>query len=529
MPPLQKVTTKKGLYWFDDAAADRVCEFFEQCLKHSKGEWQGQPFILQDWQRHHLRQLFGWKRRNGQRRFTRTYWEIPRKNGKSTLAAGVVCYLATSDGEPGAEVYTAANDKTQAKIVFTEAARMWRQSPVLGDLGKVYDSTATIVVPTTLSYIQALSSESKTKDGLNPHGLVIDELHEMNDRPLLDKLTSAQGARRQPLTFMATTAGSNLVSICYEKRKHAINVLTGAVEDDQLYAVVYGADEKDDWHSVETWKKANPGYGVSAKEDRIREAYQEAISTPSEENKFKRYHLNIWTEQAERWLSLDPWDACAGTINLEELVGWENVIGLDLGSTNDLAAAVHLFRDPTTRRVVAIPRFWLPEENIESLERRHNVPYRAWAKQGFITLTRGSRIDYRYIEDTLLELDQKYSPRSIGFDPWNAQDLCNRLLEDHGLPMVVVRQGFATMSPASKETERMIVAGEFIQTKHPILRWHLANVAIVRDRNENIMPTKEKSAEKIDGAVALIIAVSRLMSPDDGRSVYEDREPISLE
>lgn len=509
-------------YYFDVQAADDACAFFANFLVHSKGEHAGKPFELSDWQRDRIiRPLFGWKRKkDGLRRYRKLYLEVPRKNGKSTLAAGLALFLLLADKEPGAEVYGAAADKDQAKLVFTEARRMAESSADLSEVVECYRDT--IVVPSTNSKYQALSSDVPTKHGLNPSAVIFDELHVQPNRDLYEVLTTAMGSRRQPLLVMITTAGHDRHSLCWEMHEYAQKVLAGVVPDEEFLAVIYAADEKDDWTDPAVWAKANPGFGVSVKPDYMASACREAKELPRAENAFRQLHLDQWTEQAVRWLPMAKWDECKTP--LPDLAGRRCFAGLDLSSNTDLTALVLLFPPAEADEPWWIlPHFWVPAENARGRERRDRVPYTVWAREGHLLTTEGDVVDYDAIDLKLTELAGVYQISEVAFDPWGSTALVTRL-QGEGFNVVAFRQGFASMSPAAKELEKLLLEGRLAHGGHPVLRWCASNVAVETDPAGNIKPSKKKSTERIDGIVALVMAVGRATAnPDGGASVYEER------
>lgn len=514
-------------FYFSEDDADHATAFFEVYLRHSKGQFAGQPFTLEPWQRKIIRDVFGWKRiSNGTRRYRTVYIEVPRKNGKSTLAAGVALYLTTADGEPGAEVYGAALDKEQAMIVFREASNMVKQCPELRELCDV--QTRAIIVPETSSVYRVLSADSDNKHGLNTHGIVFDELHAQGDRDLFDVLQTSTGARRQPLTFIITTAGSDKNSVCWEQHDYAVKVRDGVVDDPTFYACIFAAGEGDDWKDPATWKKANPNYGVSLDPDFLAQQVKEAQEKPAYENTVKRLHLNIWTEQDTRWLPLEVWDDNPADVAIEEQCeGRACYIGLDLSSTRDITAAVRVFpRDDGTFDV--LPRFYVPRDTAPVRQRRDRVPYDDWIRAGLIIGTPGNVIDYEFIKADLLEDARRFNLRAIAYDPWSATQIALQLAQD-GAPVVEVRQGFASMGEPTKTLEKLVMARKIRHGNNKVLRWMLANAAIDTDPAGNIKPSKKRAREKIDGVVALIMALARATLPDDGgTSVYDSRGMIEL-
>lgn len=520
-------STACGKFVFRESLASHAEAFFENYLRHSKGEWAGQLFSLSPWQRWIVRELFGWVRvGDGTRRYRTAYIEIPRKNGKSTFSAGLALYLALCDDEPGAEVYSAAGDKDQASIVFKEAAEMVRQCPELHELCDV--QTKAIVVPGTTSVYRVLSSEAFTKHGLNAHGIVFDELHAQPNRELWDVLTTSVGSRRQPMTIAITTAGYDRESICWEQHVYAEKVRDGIIDDPTFLAVIFAADPSDDWTKPETWAKANPNLGISISLDYLASECKKAQETPGYENTFKRLHLNLWTEQDTRWISIRTWDS--NSLDLADeaaLRGRRCYVGLDLSTTTDIAAAVRVYpRDDGTFDVV--PRFYVPAENAARRERKDRVPYPLWIKQGWIRATPGNVIDYDFIKTDLLALAKVSDLREIAYDPWAATQIALQLEAD-GATCVPFRQGFASMSEPSKTFEKAILGGKIRHGKNPVLRWMISNVAIEVDPAGNIKPSKKKSTERIDGVVACIMALGRATLPDEnGPSVYRKRGLVTI-
>jgi phage terminase large subunit-like protein len=495
-------------FWFDKDTADKAVSFFAECLTHTKGEWAGKPFFLDPWQEKIVRDLFGWKRKDGTRKYRTAFIFIPRKAGKSTLAAGIALYLLVADKEAGAEIYSAAADRKQAGIVFDLAKQMVRQDDLLNDVVGAYKN-ALIVQGTSSSY-HVLSSEAYSKHGLNAHGIIFDELHAQPNRELWDVLTTSTGARRQPLTVAITTAGYDRHSICYELYEHACKVRDGIIDDPYFYPAIYEAGQDDDWTEPETWRKAHPGLGVSVKEDYFSAECKKARDMPTYENTFRRLLLNQWTEQDIRWLPMDKWDACGEP--LPDLTGFPCYAGIDLSSTSDITALVLAF--PVKSKVYLLPYFWAPAENIAQRAKRDRVPYDLWARQGLIEATDGNVVDYDVIRKRVNELSEKYDIREIAIDRWNATQISTQLAGD-GFQMFGFGQGFASMSAPSREMERRILGQEISHGGNPVLRWMASNVSAKTDPAGNIKPDKEKSSEKIDGIVAALMALGRAMVAED--------------
>lgn len=529
MPKRSAQTTDAGKYVFDEAAADRVCQFFELFLRHSKGAFAGKPFTLLSWQRDLLRTAFGWKvKASGLRRYREVYLEIPRKNGKSTLAAGVALYLTFADGEPTAEVYAGATDREQAEIVFSEAARMVRASPELREACETY--TDSIIVPDTLASLKVLSGNPTNKDGLNISGAVIDELHAHKTRDLYDVLKTATGSREQPMLFICTTAGRERRGICWELHEHALRVRAGDIRDEQFLPVVYSADEADDWKSEKTWKRVNPSYGVSLRQEYMKQQAGRAASTPGFEPTFRRYHLNVWGQEEKRFFHMPAWDTCALPVNPEAIRKAELpcYVGLDLSKRTDLTAAVAIFARLDGGFDV-LPQFWVPKDNIERRALADKVPYPTWVQQGYITATPGNVTDYDVIEAHLAKWHEQFQIKQLAIDPWGSHQLGTRLANQHGIEVVEVPQTLKHMSEPTKRLDQLVLQRKISHDGNPVLRWCASNVVVYVDPNENLRPTKKKSTERIDGVVALINALSRAILAEEQRSVYESEGLKSLE
>jgi len=520
-------------YWFDIDAAEHVRQFCRRFVRHSKGRWAGQPFELLDWQwRDVVAPLFGWKRPDGRRRYTHAYIEVPKKGGKSTLWAALTLYLLVADGEAGAEVYIAAADRDQASIIFSESANMVEASPNLASRLQVVRSTKRIISPLSNSLLKALSADVPTKEGLNASAVLFDELHVQPNAKLWETLEYACLSREQPIQASITTAGEEAGTICWEQHEYALDVNRGLIEDLHFLGVIYAADPEDDWTAPATWKKANPSLGETITLEGMEADCIKAQSSPRRTANFKRYRLNLWGEGAEAWLSLDAWDACGQIpVDIEALKGRECFGGLDLSTIRDISALVLLFPDTDVGYYV-LPHFFIPAERMQARKDKDHVDYPLWVRQGFITATEGNRIDYKAIRNRVNEYGKLYSIRDIGFDPWNAEHLCQELAEDDGFSMVEYRQGYRTMSGPSKEFEACVEGCQLAHGGNPVLRWMAGNARVRQDDNENIMPSKAKSRERIDGIVACIIALGRALADDDetgGPSVYEERGVVTID
>lgn len=515
-------------FWFDERTALGAVRFFERLLRHTKGEWAGQGFQLQGWQEKIVREVFGWKRADGTRKYRRVYIEIPRKNGKSTLSAGLALYLLFADNEPGAEVYSAAADREQAAIVFEQAKQMVIGSPALSRFAKPYKRA--IVVEETMSSYKVLSSDAPTKHGLNAHGVIFDELHAQPNRELWDVLTTSQGSRRQPLVVAITTAGFDRQSICWEQHEYARQVRDGAIVDESFYAFIAAAEEGDDWTDPAVWAKANPSMGVTVQEEYLRVEAERARQVPAYQNTFRRLHLNQWTQQDERWLDMAAWERSAGPLEAKaleaELAGRLAYGGLDLASTTDIAALGLVF--PMENGVYGVVmRFWIPRENMMERARRDRVPYDAWVRDGWVTATPGNVIDFTRIVADIRELGKRYKIAEVAFDRWGAVQVSQELT-NAGLTMVQFGQGFASMASPTKELLRLVLEGKLWHGGNPVLRWMADNMTVEMDAAGNVKPSKKKSREKIDGMVADIMGLDRALRNESRPSVYEGRGLIVL-
>lgn len=511
--------------YYDKDAADYAVNFIE-CLSHTKGKWSGKPFELIDWQEQIIRDIFGTLKPNGYRQFNTAYIEIPKKMGKSELAAAVALLLCCGDGEERAEVYGCAADRQQASIVFEVAADMVRMSPALSKRVKILSATKRIVFQPTNSFYQVLSAEAYSKHGFNIHGVVFDELHTQPNRKLFDVMTKGSGdARTQPLYFLITTAGSDTKSICYETHQKAKDLLEGRKVDPTFYPVIYGAEESDDWTDPKVWKKANPSLGITVGIDKVKAACESAKQNPAEENTFRQLRLNQWVKQAVRWMPMDKWDKCAFAVNEEDLLGRVCYGGLDLSSSIDITAFVLVFPpEDEDDKYVVLPYFWLPEETLNLRVNRDHVPYDVWEKQEYLKTTEGNVVHYGFIEKFIESLGEKYNIREIAFDRWGAVQMVQNL-EGMGFTVVPFGQGFKDMSPPTKELMKLTLEEKVAHGGHPVLRWMMDNIFIRTDPAGNIKPDKEKSTEKIDGAVATIMALDRAIrcGNDTSASVYDGR------
>ncbi|MGQ7423963.1 terminase large subunit [Streptococcus suis] len=514
---------------YDKVKADRAVTFINN-LSHTKGKWAGKRFDLLPWQEQIIRDLFGIVKEDGNRQFLTAYIEIPKKNGKSELAAAIALYLLYADNEASAEVYGAACDRNQASIVFDVAKQMVQMSRPLEKRSKIMGATKRIVNYSNAGFYQVLSAETGTKHGLNVSGLVFDEIHAQPNRHLYDVLTKGSGdAREQPLFFIITTAGTDRNSICYELHTKALDILNGRKKDTSFYPVVYGLSDEDDWNDEANWRRANPSLGHTIGIDRVREAYQQALDNPAEENVFKQLRLNMWTSSSVAWIPEHVYAKGNHPIQYDSLKGRSCYAGLDLSSTSDITAFVLVFPPRfEEENYIVLPYFWLPEDTLELRCRRDHVLYDVWERQGYIKTTEGNVVHYGFIEKFIEDLSEIYHIKEIAYDRWNATQMVQNL-EGMGLTMVPFGQGYKDMSPPSKELYKLMMEGKIQHGGHPVLKWMGQNVVMRQDPAGNIKPDKEKSVEKIDGIVALIMGLDRCIrhQTDEG-SVYDERGILSF-
>lgn len=511
---------------YDKGLADRAVTFIS-LLKHTKGEWAGKPFELIDWQEQINRDIFGTIKPNGYRQFNTAYIEIPKKMGKSELAAAIALYLTCGDFEHGGEIYGCAADRQQASIVFDVAVQMVEQNPALKSRIKPQISKKRLVYKPLKSFYQVLSSDAYSKHGLNVHGVVFDELHAQPNRKLYDVMTKGSGdARKQPLYFLITTAGTDRHSICWEVHQKADDIIHGRKHDPSFYPVIYGADDDDDWTDPEVWKKANPSLGITVDIEKLHLACESAKQNPAEENTFRQLRLNQWVKQSVRWMPIEAWDKCSLAVDPKALEGRVCYGGLDLSSTTDLTAFVLVFPpESEDESFQVLPYFWIPEDNVSLRVNRDHVPYDLWANEGQLLTTEGNVVHYGFIEKFIEDLGNKYNIKEIAFDRWGAIQMSQNL-DGLGFTVVPFGQGYKDMSPPSKELMKLVLEGKLRHGGHPVLRWCADNIFIRTDPAGNIKPDKEKSTERIDGAVALIMALDRAIrnqGNDIDSSVYDER------
>jgi phage terminase large subunit-like protein len=509
-------------YHFDEKAAQAAVAFFERGLRHTIGHHAGTPFDLMPFQRQMIRDVWGWKRPDGTRRYRQVFLALPRKNGKSTLCSGLALLLLMGDGEMGAEVYSAAADRGQAGIVFTAAGQMIKASP-LGQLVQVYKNS--IAMPGTGSTYKVLSADAHTKHGLNAHGIIFDEVHAQPDRELWDVLTTSTGARRQPLTVAITTAGYDRESICYELWTYARQVRDGLVQDDTLLPMLYETSAEEDWQDPAVWAKCNPGLGQTISLDYLEQEVRKAKSMPALQNTFKRLHLNSWTNQATRFIDMELWESQAGVVDESQLEGLHCWGGLDLSSVSDTTAWVMIFAHPDVRdKVYVLPRIWVPSDRIHDTRNKYADQYRVWAAQGYLRTVPGDAIDYSVIKAQVIEDCKRFKIISANADRLFQGSQLIMELQAESVPILPMGQGFFSMAAPMKEFERLLRLKGIQHGGHPVLRWMADNVAVKQDPSGNLKPDKATSQGRIDGIVSLIMALDRWMRGDGPKtSIYASR------
>jgi len=480
-------------------------DFIEKFCTHVKGELGGKPFLLEDWQKDDIiRPLFGWKDADGLRRYRTCYVEIPRKNGKSNLSAAIALYMLFADGEPGAEIISAAGDRGQASIVFDIARDMISNNRHLTQRSHVLKR----VIHYKTSWYKSISAEAYTKHGLNCHAVIFDELHTQPNRDLWDVLTTSTGARRQPIVMALTTAGHDRSSICYEVHEYAEKVRDGIIQDDTFLPVLYCADVDDDWTQEETWRKANPGYGSICHKSYFEQAVKTAKSSPSQVNSFLRLHLNIWTSAETAWIPDDIWMKGNKPIPYDRLHTMPCFGGLDLASTQDLTAFAMLFRDDSNDCFYLLVHQFVNAEKAHTKKLSAGIDYVAFERSGDITITPGNVTDHGIVRAYISEQCQKYDIRSIGYDPRYSITIVSEL-EAEGIVMNTMAQQITIMNAPTKEFEMAVMRGQIIHGGNRCMRWQMGCAVVYVDVNENKRVTKEKKEnKKVDGVIASIIAMN---------------------
>ena len=539
------------VYWFDAADAGRYVRFIERFLTHDQGALANHPFLLAPWQRDIVLAVFGWKQPDGLRKFRKVFIFVPSGNGKSMFNSAILVAMLIIGCEPRAEIYNAASDREQAKIIFETSKHMVEVNPALRRRVDIF--TNSIVLKKDGSFYRVLSGSPGGKHGKRTQALAIDELHELKNRELIDGLGGTLGKRRQPLDLRASTAGFDRTSVCWQEYDYAKKILANPDADPRYLAVIYEAGANDDWKSEDTWRKANPNYGSAVNPEFIRGEFTKALENPAEENAFKRLHLNLWTEQETRWLAVEKWDACLASSRglaaemdappalFRSLAGCKNYAALDLGSTDDLSAFAQVFPPagmppPATKAGEAaapspavspallssvLMRYWMPEDNVMQATRRSGMPYSKWSEKchchrggdpldctALIHLTPGTVTDYNFILRDIVAIHGVTPIEELALDPALAAKILNDL-SGEGINAFKHQQGFISMGFAVKAMERAILGRLCVHAADAVTRWQFGNIVAVFDPAGNCKFTKKKAKEKIDGMVALAMAFGR--------------------
>lgn len=515
-----KKYARSGLYEWSKEEAGRICRFIE-LLTHAKGELAGQRVVLEPWQIFILTTVFGWRRRaDGGRRFRRAYIEVPRGSGKSTLSSGVALYCLLADREQGADVYSFATTRDQAKIVFGDAKVMAENSVALRERFGLQVLANALYVPRTNSTFQAKSAEGSTLDGLNTHLAIVDELHAHKTRAVYDVVETSLGKRRSSLLWCITTAGFDTSGICYEVRTMSTKVLSRTTEDETQFAIIYTIDDGDDWSSMEALEKANPNWNVSVRPEVITALLQKAKALPSAINNFKTKHLDVWCSARSAWLDMGAWNRCETSgLELSDFEGQPCFIGLDIGSKSDLTVKTYLFpfEEDGKDKYALFCECWLPSKAIETST---NSQYSGWVRSGYIQETDGAMTDLNVIEDSIREDLSRFDVQAITYDPWQATQLATSL-SDEGAPMIECRFTVQNVSDPMKTLEALVIDGRIVHDGNPVMAWMMGNVEARIDAKDNIFPRKERHENKIDGAVAAILALR-------GAATYEPKKKTNL-
>lgn len=532
MSDLRKQRTKNFPYYFDSAAANRVCTFVE-LLKNIKGPKAGEPLTLEPWQCFFLTTVFGWKKsENGKRRFTFVYLEVPRGNGKSTLSSAVALYMLCADGELSADVYSFATTRDQARIVFDDAKAMAQQSKwELADAFGLKILNNSLLIPEKNCKFLPKSSEDSTNEGLNSHFACMDELHAHKTRNLFDVVTKSMGKRAQSIFWTITTAGGSIDCICYEQHQLILRILDGSVKDETRFGLIYSIDPEDDWKTDAALVKSNPNWFASLDHDVVFSERNSALVSPSAQNDYKTKRLNVWVQAVSAWINLQKWRDCyIKSLNVEDFNGMSCVYGIDLATKLDITAALRIFWKPDKNNILhyyVFPEFWLPEDTIHA---SRNSQYQGWANSGLFHVSPGSVTDYIDIGRYLMADVHNYQCLGIGYDPWNCTQLA-QTLSSEGIEMYEVQQGPKTLSEPMKFIEQLIMQGRLHSDGNLVLEWMMGNVVVKPDRNDNIYPRKERNDNKIDGVFAMLSGFYIIMKRDiehTWQDWLEDPEPVFI-
>jgi phage terminase large subunit-like protein len=501
---LRDLSRRRFPYTFDPLAAERVCRFAE-LLPHIKGPKAGQPIELAPWQAFILTTTFGWVRNDtGKRRFRRVYIEVPRGNGKTTMSDAPALYMLTADGEGGAEVYSAARTRDQAKIAFWTAQEMARRSRDFRRSLGVEVLAHRIVQARSASFFEAVSADADSLEGKNVHFGLIDEFHAHRSRDVYDAIETGAGKRDQSMLWAITTAGSDTLGICYEHRSYVRNILDGSIKDENYFGVIYTVDDGDEWTAEDTWRKANLNYGISVEPEHLAMQCRKAMQSPASQAAFLTKHLDVWIQADQALFDMTAWSRCAQPrLSIHQFNGKRCIIAVDLATKTDIAAVILLFDNGG--KLIPFGRFYVPEA---ALAGSYRAVYGAWADAGHLTVTPGDVIDFGQIETDLLQAATQFEVSEIAYDPWQATQLATRL-QSQGAKVIEFRQTVANFSEPTKQLDALMRSGKIQHDGNPVLGWMLGNVVGHYDAKENVYPRKERPENRIDGAIALIMAIGR--------------------
>lgn len=516
-------------FYFDSQSVDDVLWFFHTQLRHTKGkQFAGKPILLEPWQVWDVvAPAFGWKNTDGTRRFNRILWVVARKNTKSTIGAGIGNYLAFGDSEPGAEVYAAATKERQAKIVWGEAKRQVKRSPLLRR--EVKTLSRELLNQTLDSVFTVLGRDSDTEDGLNPHGAIIDEYHAHKDSSMLGVLETGTEARDEWQIWIISTAGFNPASPLRDEQQYAEKILQGSIKNETYHPVIYTVDDPEQWHDPKEWRKANPQLGISISYKGIEAKCKQALDQPSKRNQFKVKNLNIWSSGTEVWMDMTKWKKCGGPVDWSQFEGEDCALGVDFGRNRDLTALCAAFKtetgpEPDDYKVSLLMRYWLPEQqDLFERSREDEADFIGWAEAGLLTLTPGPTTRPDAVRKEVHSLSELFNVRQIAYDPWQMKDVVQDLDND-GFEMVKFGQTMNNFRFPMEITESLVLSQRLEHDDHEILRWNMANAIAVYDGNGNSKIRKDLSKFRVDGAVAALMAIGKLLTMEEEEEfVYNSR------
>lgn len=510
-----------GLYVFDEQKAAKACRFVE-AQYHTKGKWaqKKEHLLLEPWQIFFVCNVFGWlNAETGKRRYREILLLVPRKNGKSALAAAIGLYMLCADGEYGAEVYTGATSEKQAKEVFVPAQQMVRMNPALSDYFNLQNNASNICILKNGSKMEPIIGNPP--DGSSPSCAIVDEVHEHKDSRLIDTMITGMGAREQPLMLYITTAGDNISGPCYQLQMEAQKVLEGTQQNDTLFSLIYGIDQGDDWTEKESMIKANPNFGVSVSEDFLLSRQQDARNNARKQSTFMTKHLNVWVGSREAFFNVDKWKQCETGERIEDHYGKRAYLGMDLASRVDIAAIEVLI--PDGDEYIRFGRYYLPEAALEG----GNESYKTWEREGWLTITEGEIIDFNIIKEDILEFCALFEVAELAYDPFQATMLVTELMAEN-VPVVEMRPTVLNFSEPMKSLDALIRAKKIRHNGDPVQAWMISNVVAKEDAKENVYPRKERAENKIDGVISLLMALGRCQHEQETAIDFDDLLTVTL-